>query len=73
MKLNSKIYDVLKWICIVFIPALTTLASVVLKVWNLATPETITAIVTTATAVDTFLGALIGVSSINYNKENKNE
>lgn len=71
MKLNDKVYQILKWVCIVFIPSATTLASVILKVWNLASPETIAAIVTTASAVATFIGALIGISTITYNKENK--
>lgn len=66
MKLNNKWYNFLKWLCIIAIPSLTTLASVVLKVWNIVPDETITAIVTTSSAVATCIGALIGISSINY-------
>lgn len=68
MKLNDKIYDVLKWVALVCLPALATLISVVLPLWNLADEATVTAIVGTISAVDVFLGALLGVSTAQYNK-----
>ena len=68
MKLNDKIYDVLKWVALVCLPALATLISVVLPLWNLADESTVTAIVGTISAVDVFLGALLGVSTAQYNK-----
>lgn len=70
MKLPDKVYDVLKWIAMVVLPALATLVSVVLTLWDIAPAETINAIVGTITAVDAFLGALLGVSTAQYNKEN---
>lgn len=70
MKLNDKVYDVLKWIALVCLPALATLISVVLPLWNLADEATVTAIVGTISAVDVFLGALLGVSTAQYNKSN---
>lgn len=68
MKLNDKIYDVLKWVALVCLPALATLISVVLPLWNIADEATVTAIVGTISAVDVFLGALLGVSTAEYNK-----
>lgn len=69
MKMNNKVYDALKWVALVLLPALATLVSVILSLWNVCPAETITAIVGTISAVDVFLGALLGISSINYNKE----
>lgn len=69
MRLNSKVYDVLKWICLIAIPSLTTLAAVVLKTWNLCSVDVINAIVTTSTAVAACIGGLIGISTIEYEKK----
>lgn len=68
MKLNDKVYDVLKWVALVVLPALGTFLSVVLSLWNVCDEATITAIVGTISAVDVFLGALLGVSTAEYNK-----
>ena len=65
---NSKIYDVLKWIALVFLPALGTLYFALSGIWGLPYGEEV---VGTIMAIDTFLGALIGISNINYNKERK--
>lgn len=65
---NSKIYDILKWIALVFLPALGTLYFALSGIWNLPYGEEV---VGTIMAIDTFLGALIGISNINYNKGNK--
>lgn len=62
---NSKVYDVLKWIALVFLPALATLYFALSGIWGLPYGEQI---VGTLTAIDTFLGAIIGISNINYNK-----
>lgn len=62
---NSKVYDVLKWIALVFLPALATLYFAISGIWGLPYGEQV---VGTLTAIDTFLGALIGISNINYNK-----
>lgn len=68
MKIPNKLYDVLKWIAIVVIPAVSTLLSVILSVWHILPAETISAIATTLAAIETFLGALLGISTYNYNK-----
>lgn len=65
MKLNDKVYDVLKWIALICLPALATFYGVLSKIWGL--PYGVE-IVSTITAVATLIGALIGVSTISYNK-----
>lgn len=65
MKLNDKVYNVLKWVCIIFLPALGTLIFALGAVWGFDASQ----IVGTITALNTFLGALIGVSTISYNKD----
>lgn len=67
MKLNNKLYDVLKWICMIVSPAFCTLLVTLASLWGWAIP--IEAIVGTITAVTTFIGVLIGISTHNYNKE----
>jgi len=69
MKLPNKVYDVLKWIACICIPAVVTFLGVVLGVLDVD-PKTVNIIVTIIGAVGTLIGALIGVSTIAYNKEN---
>ena len=66
MKLNDKVYDVLKWIALIFLPALAVLYGAIGPVWGWFEQDKV---VYTITAVDTFLGALIGVSTLTYNKQ----
>lgn len=66
MQLTNKVYDVLKWVAQIFLPAAGTLYFALAGVWNLPYSEEV---VGTITAVDAFLGALLGISSINYNKK----
>lgn len=66
MKLPNKVYDVVKWIVVIVLPAIATLYSVLSPVWGWAYKDEI---VTTITAVDTFLGAVMCISTISYNKE----
>lgn len=68
MKLNNKTYDILKFIAQIVLPAIGTLYFALAGIWNFPYGEEI---VGTITAVDTFLGALLGLSSVNYNKEGK--
>ena len=69
MKLPNKVYDILKWIACICIPAVVTFLGVVLGVLDVD-PKTVNIIVTIIGAVGTLIGALIGVSTIAYNKEN---
>ena len=70
MKLNSKTYDVLKWIALYLLPAIGTLYFALAGIWNFPYGEQI---VGTVTAVDTVLGVILGISTANYNKIQKNE
>lgn len=67
MKMSNKVYDVLKFIAQIVLPAIGTLYFALSGIWNLPYGEQI---VGTITAIDTFLGALLGLSSMNY-KEDK--
>lgn len=67
--MSNKVYDVLKWIAQILLPALGTLYFALAGIWGLPYAE---AIVGTVTAIDTFIGVLLGISTINYNK-NKEE
>lgn len=64
--LDDKIYDILKWVALVVLPAIATLYTALAGVWGLPYAQEIPA---TITAVDLFLGALLGVSTAQYNKE----
>lgn len=63
--MNDKLYDVLKWIALIVLPAIGTLYSALSAIWGFPYGEQI---VSTIVAIDTFLGALIGISSISYKK-----
>ena len=67
MKMNNKIYDVLKYIAQIALPAAATLYFALAGIWGFPYGEQI---VGTITAVDTFLGVLLGISSARYNKTN---
>lgn len=66
MKLNNKTYDVLKWVAQIFLPALGTLYFALSKIWGLPFGEEV---VGTIVALDTFLGALLGISTEKYKRE----
>lgn len=61
--LNSKVYDVLKWVAIIVLPALATLVTVVFRVWNIPYGAEIAQ---TVTAIATFLGAILCISNATY-------
>ncbi len=63
---NSKVYDILKWIALVVLPALSTLYIGLGQFWNIPYPSQIAG---TIMLVDAFLGALLGISSIQYAKK----
>lgn len=66
MKMSNKTYDVLKYIAMIVLPAVGTLYFALANIWSLPYGEEI---VGTITAVDAFLGALLGISSANYKEE----
>lgn len=65
MLLNSKVYDVLKKLVQVGLPALATLYYALAQIWDLPAAENV---VGTITAVTTFLGVILGLSSSAYSK-----
>lgn len=65
MKMNDKVYDILKWVAMIALPAVGTLYFALAGIWGLPYGEEI---VGTITAIDTFLGALLGVASVTYHK-----
>ena len=66
MKLNNKVYDVLKWVAMYLLPAIGTLYFALAGIWGFPYGEQI---VGTITAIDTFLGVIIGISNAQYKKE----
>lgn len=66
MKMSNKTYDILKDIALYIMPALATLILTLGGIWGIPYAEAIAA---TITALDTFLGAILKISSNNYAKE----
>lgn len=63
IQLNDRVYDVLKWACLIALPALSVLYSVLSGVWGWPYAEEVS---TTINAVIAFVGALIGLSTASY-------
>lgn len=66
MKMSNQTYDLLKWIAQILLPALGTLYFALGQIWGFPLCEQI---VGTITAVDAFLGVLLGISSMQYHQE----
>lgn len=66
MKLSNRCYDILKWICMICIPALATAYVGLAAVWGWPFADQVAK---TAAVVCTLLGALIGISTAQYNKD----
>lgn len=66
--MSNKVYDILKNITQLVLPALGTLYFTIAGIWNLPYAEEV---VGTLTAIVTFLGVLLKISSANYHKNNK--
>lgn len=66
MLVSNKTYDVLKWIAQILLPAIGTLYFALAGIWGFPYGEQI---VGTITAIDAFLGAILGISTKMYNKE----
>ena len=63
--MSNKVYDALKWIAMYLLPAVGTLYFALAGIWGLPYGEQI---VGTITAIDTFLGVILGISTTKYNK-----
>lgn len=70
MKFNDEVYNVLKWLCLIFLPAVATLYAAIDGVFELGYVDIVCTIIV---AVATFIGSLIGISTVNYNKEKEKD
>lgn len=65
LTMTNKTYDILKWVAMYLLPALGTLYFALAGIWGFPFGEEV---VGTITAIDTFLGVILGISTSNYNK-----
>lgn len=70
MQMNDTLYNWLKWTAIICLPALSSFIVVISRIWGWADLGSM--IAQTITAVAVLLGALLGISSLNYNKGENN-
>ena len=68
MKMSNKVFDVLKYIALIVLPAIATFYAGLSKIWTLPYPAEIPG---TIMLVDTLLGALLKISTDQYNKDNE--
>lgn len=66
MILNDKIYNILKWVSTIVLPAIGTLYFTIAGIWGLPYAEQVLG---TITALVTFCGVVLGVSTHSYNKD----
>lgn len=69
LQFDNRVYDILKWLCLIALPAASVLYSALSGVWGWAYAQEVA---TTINAVVAFVGALIGISSANYKKDAEN-
>ena len=67
MKLSNQVYDILKYVVLIALPAVITFVIIV----GVQLGYDMTTTIVILTAFNTLLGTLIGISSIKYNKENE--
>lgn len=63
--MSNRMYDILKWIAQIMLPAAGTLYFALAKIWGFPYAAEV---VGTISAIDVFLGALLGISTSQYNK-----
>ncbi len=68
--LSNKVYDILKWIAQILLPATATLYFALANIWHLPYSEEV---VGTITAFDTFLGVMLGISTKLYEDDKRIE
>lgn len=64
--MSNKVYDILKWIALVVLPALATFYFTLSLIWGLPYGKEIEG---TIIAIDTFLGVILGISNVQYKKK----
>ena len=62
--MTSKMYDFLKWVALILLPAMGTAYFAIAGIWGLPNAEQV---VGTIVVLDTFLGALLGISVKRWN------
>ena len=67
MKLNDNVYNILKWITMIVLPALATAYVGLAAIWGWPYADQVAK---TTTVICTLLGALLGISTAQYNKDN---
>ena len=65
MKMSNGLYDILKFIAQIVLPAIATFYVTIASIWGLPLGDEISR---TVMAIDTLLGAILMISSANYNK-----
>lgn len=68
MRMCDKTYNVLKWMAQLLLPAMGTLYFALASIWRLPYGEQV---VGTITAVDTFLGVILGITTAQYKQSRK--
>lgn len=68
LKMSNDTYDLLKWIAMYLLPALGTLYFALANTWGLPYAEQV---VGSITALDTFIGVILGISTNGYNANKK--
>lgn len=68
--MSNRLYDILKWICVILLPACATLIFSLGQIFEWGWAGIVVGVIE---AVDFFIGALIGVSTAQYNKVKKDE
>lgn len=63
MELSDSVYNKLKWIALIVLPAIATLYITLAQIWGWDYSEQIAL---TITAIDTFIGVVLGISSKKY-------
>ena len=69
--LPNKVYEVLRWLIAIFMPALGVFFSTLTEAWGWDLPTQ--AILTTLSAVELFLGAIFGISKVLYDSQDNPE
>lgn len=67
MKLSNQVYDILKYVVLIALPAIITFVNII----GVQLGYDMTTTIVIMTAFNALLGTLIGISSVKYNKENE--
>ena len=70
LQLSNSLYDVMKWVVTLLLPALGTLYFTISQIWGLPYGEEV---VGTLTAIALFLGTILRISSSNYSQDDEEE